>query len=105
MTNDQSKEITMRFNILYFIFICVLYTIDFVFSPEVKEKAPYDYFMELYPLIAIPLAVIILLSVFIVSAVFLKHIWNNFVNDIIRCRIISLQEAIAIVLTLSIFSL
>jgi len=104
--NSVSKiGITAKFNIILFVFLCFVSTIDFIFTPESKKMTLWDELYNVAPIISIVLGVASIFLAIFFGAKFVQIFWNRFISDIFSLRSISLQEGIAVVLMTGFFAI
>lgn len=102
MNQATKPTITIWFNVLLVGYLCALLTFDFVFKPVSTEKVPYDYFFDKFPVMSIVTGIAIAVLLVIAGALLLKRFWDRVIADVFKIREITLQEAAAIVITVSV---
>jgi hypothetical protein len=99
---NSSSVITKTFNTVLFLYLCVSSIISYLFDPESDAKVPWDVVYEWSPSFAIITGVLMVLIMALWGALLVKLFWNRFISDIVKIRIISYDEALAIVLMIAI---
>jgi hypothetical protein len=100
----EKPTISIWSNIGLLLFICVAYLIEYFFTPETVQKVPYERFFDKSPFIATIAAVLLALGLLAGAAVFVRQFWNRFVAEVFKIRSITLQEAIAIILVMTLLT-
>lgn len=98
---NSKSVITKTFSVVLFLYLCVSSLVEYLFEPE-TTKVPWDVVYEWSPSFAIITPVLIVLIMALWGAVLLKIFWNRFVSDIFSVRIISYDEALALLLMVAI---
>lgn len=98
------STIPIWLNISLLIFIFISYLVEYFFTPETMQKAPYDYFFDKSPYTATVSAVLLVLALITVGAFLLRLFWNRFAADVFKIRHVTLQEAIGIILVMAILT-
>jgi hypothetical protein len=101
---NEKSTIPVWLNISLLIFIFISYLVEYFFTPETVQKAPYEYFFDKSPFMAIVSAVLLILVLITVGALLVQLFWNKFVADVFKTRTVTLQEAIAILLIVAILT-
>lgn len=96
MNDITKKQITIGFNITMFIYICISFLADYLFGPENPAKAPWEVLFGNSPILSMVLALIFALVLIIAGAYLLRIFWNRFIADVFNLRVITYQEAIAL---------
>ena len=96
------NALTYIFNIALFFYLCVDYSVSFLFEPVIEQKIPWDHFFELSPILSIILAFIIALLLLAWGAKLAQIFWNRLISNIFKCREINYQEAISIAIIIAI---
>lgn len=100
----EKSDISIWLNIVMLLFICVAYLVEYFFTPETVQKVPYERFFDKSPFIATIVAVLLALGLLAGAAALVRLFWNRFVADVFKIRSITLQEAIAIILVMTILT-
>ncbi len=105
MNHAESPRITALFNIVLLIYLFFVYFAEYLFTPEVTEKIPWEIIFKNSPATAIILGGMFAIILILCGTQILKVFWNRFVSDILMVRNITFQESMAIVLLIgAIFS-
>lgn len=99
---ENNQRLTISFNIILFLYICLAYIAEYLFSPESADKTPLDPLFEQSPILAILIALIFAGVLIIAGTQLLKVFWNRFVSDILNIRRITFHESMAIFLIIGV---
>jgi hypothetical protein len=96
---DQSDagRITMRFNLALFAFCAAVGVINFLVSSDKAKGVPLEGLV-----LSIALDALLVAAVILIAACFAKEFWNRLISSLFSIRPINYQEAISIVLLVSI---
>ena len=98
----KPNRVTIKFNLLLICYLFISYFISVLFEPLNEEKVPWDSVYEAYPVLSIILAVAIALAIILWGTKLFELFWNRLISNIFKIRAISFQEALSIVLVLTI---
>jgi hypothetical protein len=87
-------------------FLYLIYTglIIALFNPECSRHVPMDDFFEIAPVAAIIMTVALFVTGALAGAFIIRSFWNRLVASLFTVRNLNYQEALAIILMLSILS-
>jgi len=100
--NDKLKRIVFKFNLALFLYLCVGFLLSLLFEPKVEEKVPWDTVYEAFPVLSIIIAFLLGLILLLWGAKLLELFWNRLISSLFQIREIDFQEALSIVLVLTI---
>ena len=87
-----------------FVYLIMCTLISILFEPEKEERIILDKIYDTYPMVSMALGLSLVLLVIFVGARVLEMFWNRLIADILAVREIDYQEALAMVLFLSIWT-
>ena len=102
MSND-SRGITPSFTAALFLYFCIGVLTSSLFSPTEKE-APWDAVYESFPTFSVIMALLLGISLLGCGAKLGQVFWNRLISNLLGVREIDFQEALSIVLVLSVIS-
>jgi uncharacterized membrane protein YidH (DUF202 family) len=77
-------------------------TIHYFFRPKSRPVIPFDAFYDKFPLLAVLTAVLLVVLALFLGAMAVRLFWVRFVSNICGVREITTQEALSLVLVVSI---
>jgi len=100
--SNKPSGVTVKFNLVLISFLFISYFISLLFEPMNEEKVPWDTLYKAFPVLSIILAVAIALILMLWGAKLFELFWNRLISTIFKLREIGFQEALSIVLVLTI---
>lgn len=98
------STIPLWLNFSLFIFIVISYLVEYFFTPETIQKAPFDHFFDRSPFVATVAAALAVLVLIALAGLLVRLFWNKFVSEVFKVRQVTLQEAIAVILVAAILT-
>ncbi len=102
--NDKPQKIVFKFNLALFLYLCVSFLLSQLFEQKVEEKVPWDTVYEAFPVLSIVIAFLIGLVLLLWGAKLFEMFWNRLLSNLFKFREIDFQEALSIVLVLTILA-
>lgn len=103
MSNNSNRTvITAGSNILLALYLIYAGVVSYLFSPKSSSQVPMDELFKIAPITAIIAAIILALAVVLVGALAIRTFWNRLVTSLFLIREINYQEALAIMLMITI---
>lgn len=103
MINKQ--KIVLSFNLILCAYLCVDFCVSLLFDPKIDEKVPWDTVYNAFPILSILLAFIIGIALLLWGVLLFETFWNRLISDIFELREINFQEALALILVISIIAM
>jgi len=99
---NQPSRIMFKFNLFLFAYLCISSLASFLFEPQSKEQVPWDTVYKAAPVLSILIAIFIVFLLILWGAKLFELFWNRLMSDLFKLREIDFQEALSMVLVLSI---
>lgn len=99
----MNKGITRTFNAALFGYFCYVHLVLFLFKPRHPRNAPWNTIYESSPVLAVLLALLLAVVLFLGGAFVVREFWNRWVVQTFNFRQITYDESLAIVLILSLW--
>jgi hypothetical protein len=100
--NPKRKAVTVGFNILLFLYLIYVSFVSYFFDPKSESRVPLDVFIDIAPATSIVVAVVLVVILFLLAALVIRAFWNRLITSLFSIRDINYQEALAIILMISI---
>ena len=97
----RSRGISSTFNLLLLCYLFLAFTAEVFFRPE-EARVPYDHFFDQNPIAALSVAFVLGALFLLGGARIFQEFWNRFLMDVFSLRAVTFQEALSIVLVLTI---
>ena len=99
---EKHNKITLKFNLVLFSYLCIGVFVSLMFEPDTGEKVPWDTVYETFPVLSMIAAFCIGLVLLLWGAKLCELFWNRLISSIFELREIDFQEALSVILVLSI---
>lgn len=96
------NRITFKFNLVLLSYLCIDFLTTLLFEYNSEKKVPWDTVYEAFPTLSIIIAFIIGLSLLLWGTKLFELFWNRLISNLFELREINFQEALSIVLVLTI---
>jgi hypothetical protein len=100
--NPKPKSITVGFNILLFLYLIYASFVSCLFELESDSHVAMDDFFEIAPAASFVATVLLGAVLILTGALVIRAFWNRLVTSLFSIRDIDYQEALAIILMISI---
>ncbi|RZB33835.1 MAG: hypothetical protein SRB2_03671 [Desulfobacteraceae bacterium Eth-SRB2] len=98
-------RIIFSFNLILCAYLCVDFLVSLLFNPKIDEKVPWDEFYNAFPVLSIIISFILGITLLLWGAKLFEAFWNRLISDIFKLREINFQEALALILVISIIAI
>ena len=100
-----SGAITKGFNAVLFLFLCYATLVNYLFSTEDLSKVSWEKIAETSPAIMILGPIVFLLIYVFWGAALVRRLWNGWFADVFKVRQITIDESVAIILTIAVLAI